>query len=135
VIGTEDLLVLFIGLELTAISLYAMVGIAKGNHLAAEAALKYCLFVSVAAAILLFGMSLLYGITGKTSLEAIATAVQSAQLEPILAVAIVMVLFGFGFKIAAVPFHLWAPDVYQGAPPPTTALIASGSKLAGFVIL
>lgn len=135
VIGTEDLLVLFIGLELTAISLYAMVGIAKGNHLAAEAALKYFLFGSVAAAILLFGMSLLYGITGKTSLEAIATAVQSAQLEPILAVAIVMVLFGFGFKIAAVPFHLWAPDVYQGAPPPTTALIASGSKLAGFVIL
>lgn len=135
VIGTEDLLVLFIGLELPAISLYAMVGFAKGERLAAEAALKYFLFGSVAAAFLLFGMSLLYGFAGGTSLAIIGEAVQSSPLEPILTVAIAMVLLGFGFKVAAVPFHLWAPDVYQGAPTPTTALIASGSKLAGVFIL
>ncbi len=135
VIGTEELLVLFIGLELTAISLYALVGFAKKDGRSAEAALKYFLFGSLAAAFLLFGMSLIYGFAGTTDLTGIGAALQSSTAEPILAVGIAMILLGFGFKVAAVPFHLWAPDVYQGAPTPTAALIASGSKLAGIFIL
>jgi NADH-quinone oxidoreductase subunit N len=97
--------------------------------------MKYFLFGGVAAAATLFGFSLLYGLAGSTNVREIATAIASKSNDPLTHVAIVMVLAGFGFKIAAVPFHLWAPDAYQGAPAPSAALIASGSKLASFFIL
>ncbi len=135
VVGTEELLVLFIGLELTAVSLYIMVGFTKSDPKSAEAAFKYFLFGSVAAAFLLFGMSLIFGFTGSTELRGISQSLRLGGIEPILAVGLVMALAGFGFKVAAVPFHLWSPDVYEGAPVPAAALIASGSKVAGFFIL
>jgi NADH-quinone oxidoreductase subunit N len=83
----------------------------------------------------LFGFSLLYGLTGSIQLREIAAALQGKPMDPLLAVAMVMAVIGFGFKIAAVPFHLWAPDTYQGAPAPSAALIASGSKVASFFLL
>lgn len=133
--GTEELLTIFIALELTSITLYVLTGFQKRDRSSAEAALKYFLIGSVSAAFLLFGLSLIYGATGSTNLQAIARAIHPGALDPLLAAGIVMALVGFGFKVAAVPFHLWAPDVYQGAPVSSAALIASGSKVAGFFVL
>lgn len=135
VVSAEELLVIFLGLELTSLSLYILVGFSKSDIRSAEAALKYFLFGSISAAFLLFGLSLIYGFTGSTGLTEIGAAMQGAEMEPILGVGLAMILVGFGFKVSAVPFHLWAPDVYQGAPTPAAALIASGSKVAGFFIL
>jgi NADH-quinone oxidoreductase subunit N len=92
------------------------------------------LFGGMAAAFMLFGLSLLYGLSGSTNLHAIALALAGKGLDPLLVVAIVMTVIGFGFKVAAVPFHLWAPDAYEGAPTPSAAFIASGSKVASFFI-
>src|SRR5678816_664461 len=147
-VSSEDVLMIFISLELTSLSLYILTAFNKANIKSAEAALKYFLFGGMAAAFTLFGLSLLYGITGSTNLGEIAKgvashAVQVVQtksgssykiLDPLLVVAIVTTVIGFGFKIAAVPFHLWAPDAYQGAPTPSAAFIASGSKAASFFI-
>ena len=135
VVSAEDTLMIFVALELTSLSLYALTAFNKADPHSAEAALKYFLFGSVAAAFALFGLSLLYGATGATALPAIAAALKGKALSPLVAVALVMIVTGFGFKVAAVPFHLWAPDAYQGAPTPVAALIASGSKVAGFFIL
>ncbi|MEX2382490.1 MAG: NADH-quinone oxidoreductase subunit N [Opitutales bacterium] len=135
VVSAEELLVIFLALELTGLSLYILVGFTKSDIRSTEAALKYFLFGSISAAFLLFGMSLVYGITGSTDLSEISVVLHTADIEPILAVGLAMTLVGFGFKVSAVPFHLWAPDVYQGAPTPAAALIASGSKVAGFFIL
>src|SRR5690606_27529518 len=130
----QQLLVAFLGLELASLSLYVLAGFDKSRPESAEAALKYFLFGGMSAAFLLFGFSLLYGITGTIELTEIARQLQSMRTEPLLIVALVMVLVAFGFKSAAAPFHLWAPDVYQGAPAPSAALIASASKLAGFTL-
>src|SRR5262245_21794942 len=142
-ISSEDVLMIFIALELTSLSLYILTAFNKRNVKSAEAALKYFLFGGMAAAFTLFGLSLLYGIAGSTNLVEIARGVATRavdkagglHLDPLLVVAIVTTIIGFGFKIAAVPFHLWAPDAYEGAPTPSAALIASGSKLASFFIL
>jgi NADH-quinone oxidoreductase subunit N len=134
-VGTENLLVIFLGLELASLSLYVLTAFNKENPASAEAGLKYFLFGGVAAAFALFGFSLLYGLTGSIQLREIAAALQGKPLDPLLAVAMVMAVIGFGFKIAGVPFHLWAPDTYQGAPAPSAALIASGSKVASFILL
>jgi NADH-quinone oxidoreductase subunit N len=107
----------------------------KADVRSAEAGLKYFLFGSTSSAFTLFGISLIYGVTGTTGLAPIATKLSSMSVQPLLAVAIVMTLVGFAFKIAAAPFHLWAPDAYQGAPVPSAAFIASGSKVASFVVL
>jgi NADH-quinone oxidoreductase subunit N len=133
--GTEELLTVFIALELTSLSLYILTGFQKRDRASAEAALKYFLIGGISAAFLLFGLSLIYGVTGSTNLEVIAKAIHPGALDPLLAAGIVMALVGFGFKVAAVPFHLWAPDVYQGAPVASAALVASGSKVAGFFVL
>jgi NADH-quinone oxidoreductase subunit N len=101
----------------------------------AEAGLKYFLFGSTSSAFTLFGISLIYGLSGTTSLASISQKLASTSVQPLLAVGIVMTLVGFAFKIAAAPFHLWAPDAYQGAPVPSAAFIASGSKVASFVVL
>jgi NADH-quinone oxidoreductase subunit N len=134
-ISAEDLLAVFLALEMTSLSLYLLTGFNKHDPRSAEAALKYFLFGGIAAAATLFGFSLLYGLAGTTNIPEIATALQSKNGDGLTNLALAMVLAGFGFKIAAVPFHLWAPDAYQGAPAPSAALIASGSKLASFFIL
>ncbi len=134
-VSSEDILMIFISLELTGLSLYILTAFNKRQANSAEAALKYFLFGGMAAAFTLFGLSLLYGLSGSTNLGQIAGGIKGPKLDPLLALAIVMTLVGFGFKVAAVPFHLWAPDAYQGAPAPSAAFIASGSKVAGFVVL
>jgi NADH-quinone oxidoreductase subunit N len=134
-IGSEELLMIFIGLELTGLSLYVMTAFDKARQTSAEAGLKYFLFGSMASAFTLFGLSFIYGFTGTTSLAAIGPRLAEQALPPLLFVGIVMTLIGFFFKIAAAPFHLWAPDAYQGAPVPTAGFIASGSKVASFVVL
>jgi NADH-quinone oxidoreductase subunit N len=134
-VGSEELLMIFIGLELTGLSLYVLAGFDKTDVRSAEAGLKYFLFGSTASAFTLFGLSFVYGMSGTTGLAAIAQKLSSGSVQPLLAVGIVMTLIGFAFKIAAAPFHLWAPDAYQGAPVPSAAFIASGSKVASFVVL
>src|SRR2546423_2534380 len=132
-VGSEELLVIFIGLELTGLSLYVMAAFDKTDLRSAEAGLKYFLFGSTASAFTLCGISLVYGMTGTTSLPAIASKL--SPMTPLLAAGIVMTLIGFAFKIAAAPFHLWAPDTYQGAPATSVAFIASASKVASFFVL
>jgi NADH-quinone oxidoreductase subunit N len=133
-VSSEDILMIFVSLELTSLSLYILTAFNKQNLKSSEAALKYFLFGGMAAAFTLFGLSLLYGLSGATNLGQIAAAIKGPKLDPLLILAIVMTIIGFGFKVAAVPFHLWAPDAYEGAPSPSAALIASGSKLASFFI-
>jgi len=133
-VSARDVLMIFVSLEMTSLSLYILTAFNKRNIKSAEAALKYFLFGGMAAAFMLFGLSLLYGLSGSTNLHAIATALAGKGLDPLLIVAIVMTVIGFGFKVAAVPFHLWAPDAYEGAPTPSAAFIASGSKVASFFI-
>jgi NADH-quinone oxidoreductase subunit N len=131
--AAQQLLVAFLAVELASLSLYVLAGFDKTRPESAEAALKYFLFGGISAAFLLFGFSLLYGLTGSIALPEIAAQLRSQALTPLLVVALVMVVAAFGFKAAAAPFHLWAPDAYQGAPASSAALIASASKLAGFV--
>jgi NADH-quinone oxidoreductase subunit N len=133
-VGSEELLMIFIGLELLGLTLYVMAGFDKTDVRSAEAGLKYFLFGSTASAFTLFGISLVYGVSGTTALALIAPKLMIASV-PLLAAGVVMTLIGFAFKIAVAPFHLWAPDAYQGAPVPSAAFIASGSKVASFVVL
>lgn len=134
-VSTENVLLIFVSLELLSLCLYVMTAFNKRNLQSAEAALKYFLVGGTSAAFMLFGLSLLYGLSGSIHLQEIAARLKGARLDPLLIVAIVMVLAGFGFKVAAVPFHLWAPDAYQGAPTPSAVFIASGSKVASFFVL
>src|ERR1700716_2624150 len=134
-VGSEELLMIVIGLELTGLSLYVMTAFDKTDIRSAEAGLKYFLFGSTASAFTLFGLSFIYGTAGATGLAAIGEKLTAASVQPLLFAGIIMTLVGFAFKIAAAPFHLWAPDAYQGAPVPSAAFIASGSKVAAFVVL
>lgn len=134
-VSTENILLLFVALELASLTLYILTAFNEENPQADEAALKYFLFGGVAAAFLLFGLSLLYGLTGSLDLREIGAVLGRRGMDPGVAVAVGLVLVGFGFKVAAVPFHLWAPDAYVGAPTPVAALVASGSKLAAFFLL
>ncbi len=134
-VSSEELLMIFIGLELTGLSLYLMTAFDKTDIRSAEAGLKYFLFGSTASAFTLFGLSFIYGMAGTTNLAAIAEGLAAQSLSPLLFAGIVMTLVGFAFKIAAAPFHLWAPDAYQGGPVSSAAFIASGSKVASFVVL
>jgi NADH-quinone oxidoreductase subunit N len=136
--AAQDLLVIFIGLELLSLGLYILTAFAKSSGKSAEAALKYYLFGGMSAAFLLFGFSYLYGITGSTNLHQILLALHgwsAVPAAPLLYVSIVLIAAGLGFKVAAFPFHLWAPDTYEGAPAPAAAFIASVSKLASFALL
>jgi len=133
-VSAEDILMIFVSLELISLSLYVLTAFNKRDIKSAEAALKYFLFGGMSAAFMLFGLSLIYGLSGSTNLGQIAAALAGKGLDPLLVVALVMTVIGFGFKVAAVPFHLWAPDAYQGAPTPSAAFIASGSKVASFFI-
>jgi len=136
--GAQDLLVIFIGLELLSLGLYILTAFAKSSGKSAEAAIKYYLFGGMSAAFLLFGFSYLYGFAGSTNLARVVLASYRAGESggaPLLFVALVMVAAGLGFKVAAAPFHLWAPDAYEGAPAPAAAFIASVSKVASFALL
>jgi NADH-quinone oxidoreductase subunit N len=132
--GTQDLLVLFLSLELLSLSLYVITGFDKRRLRSAEAALKYFLFGGMSAAFLLFGFSLLYGLSNSTNFTEIAAAIHGGRLNPLLVIAMVMTVVGFGFKVAAFPFHFWAPDVYEAAPMPSAAFGASSSKVASFFV-
>jgi NADH-quinone oxidoreductase subunit N len=130
-----DLITIFIGLETMAVSFYILVGYLKPNRRSNEAAVKYFLLGAFSLGILLYGMSLLYGLTGSTNLRAIVSALAVQAPGPLLMLALVLIIAGIGFKIAAVPFHMWAPDVYEGAPTPVTAFLSVGSKAASFAML
>jgi NADH-quinone oxidoreductase subunit N len=130
-----DLITLFIGLETMAIAFYILVGFLKPSQRSNEAAVKYFLLGAFSLGLLLYGMSLLYGATGTTSLDGIATALAGGERSLILSLALILIGAGMGFKIAAVPFHMWAPDVYEGAPTPVTAFLSVGSKAASFAML
>ena len=137
-ISAEELLTIFVALELTSISLYILTAFHKGELRSQEAAVKYFMFGAMSSAFLLFGLSYVYGMTGTTSLLGIREAVRASAgmaMSPLLATGLLFAIIGFGFKVAVVPFHLWAPDAYEGAPTPVTAYIATGSKVASFFVL
>jgi len=134
--SARDLITVFIALELLSIPAYVLAGWRKRDLIGNEAGVKYYLMGVFASAVLLYGMSLLFGVAGDTRLEVIASRIAGAAGDtPLVTLAIVFVIVGFAFKVSAVPFHTWAPDVYQGAPTPITAFLAVASKSAGFVAL
>jgi NADH-quinone oxidoreductase subunit N len=134
-VSSEEMITVFVAVELTSLSLYILTAFQKGLLRSQEAAVKYFMFGAIASAFLLFGMSYLYGITGSTNLRIISEGVTAAHGNALLTVALLFIVVGFGFKVAVVPFHLWAPDAYEGAPTPVTAFIATGSKVASFFVL
>lgn len=127
-----DLIILYIGLELMTITFYILSAFLFQNQPSVEAGLKYLVLGAVSSAILLFGMSLIYALTGTTVISEIGPQL---RMEPALIAGVVMMLAGLGFKIAVVPFHMWVPDIYEGAPIPVTTFLAVGSKAAGFALL
>ncbi len=128
--SSVDLVTLFVGFELASLSTYSLAAFDKSKK-NLEAAMKYFIFGSVSSALMLFGFSLLYGMAGTTKIATIAT-VALTNMSPAILVALVFVIAGFAFKMALVPFHMWAPDTYEGAPPLVSALLAAGSKKMGF---
>ncbi len=136
VAAATDLFVLYIGIEITSLSSYALVAFRKKDIKGTEAATKYFIFGGISSAFTLFGISLVYGVAGTTSFAEIGAAVGTLDAyKEMLWLALVMVIVGFGFKVAMVPFHSWAPDVYEGAPTTITAMLAAGSKKMGFVAM
>jgi NADH-quinone oxidoreductase subunit N len=135
--SAADLIVLYLGLELMALSTYILAGFIRYDIKSNEAALKYFLLGAFSSAFLLYGISLIYGLTGTTSIKAIASFISEKGLVGNTALSLSMTLFvvAFGFKIAAVPFHMWAPDAYEGAPTSITAFMSVGPKAAGFAVL
>lgn len=132
--GTNHLLFLFVALELASLSLYLLAGFSRTAR-SGEASLKYFLFGGVSAAFLLFGLSLIYGFSHSATLSGVAHALGSGPTPALAVTGLVMVVVGLGFKLAAAPFHYWAPDVYQGAPATTVALVSAASKVVGMVVL
>ncbi len=131
-----DLILVFMALELLSIPLYVMAGFARPRLDSEEAALKYFLLGAFAGGFVVYGVALIFGATGTTGLPAIVAAVRSGNASlSVLAVGAALVLVGLGFKVAAVPFHMWTPDVYQGSPTAVTAFMAVGAKAAGFAAL
>jgi NADH-quinone oxidoreductase subunit N len=134
--SSSDLLVIFLGLEVLSVSSYALAGLRRNNGKSGEAALKYFLLGSFASAFLVLGLALLFGAAGSLSVPAIVAHFREAAGFPALGLSgLALVVVGFGFKIAVVPFHMWTPDVYEGAPTPVTAFFSVGPKAAGFAVL
>jgi len=131
---STDLVMLFVAWELMSIPTYILVGFNKKNPISNEAAIKYFLFGAMSSAIIIYGISIVYGITGSTNIGDVIQgfATLDAEMLPLGLLAIGMFIAGFGFKMGLVPFHMWLPDTYEGAPPPITALLAAGTKKAGF---
>jgi len=133
-----DLIMVYISIEMLSITSYVLTGFLRQDRKSSEAAIKYFLYGAAASAAMLYGMSFLYGVTGSTDLAQIAATLRggvTGSLGGLVFSAVVLLLVGFGFKVSAVPFHQWAPDVYEGAPTPFTAFLSVGSKAAGFAVL
>ena len=131
-----DLITIYLGLELMALSIYILAGFMRRDSRSNEAAIKYLVLGAFSSGIMVYGMSLLYGLSGTTKLPGILAFLHGADLtNPVLFLAMIMLIVSFGFKVAAVPFHMWVPDVYEGAPTPVTAFMSAGPKVAGFAVL
>lgn len=130
---SNDLIILFVAIELVSLPTYILAGFDKKNPRSMEASLKYFIIGALSSAILLFGISFIYGITGTTNLETILENSHLLTSSPIAPLGMIFILAGFGFKMALVPFHMWAPDTYEGAPPVVSAFLSAGSKTVGFV--
>ncbi|PYT01472.1 MAG: NADH-quinone oxidoreductase subunit N [Acidobacteria bacterium] len=128
----NDLVIIFLGLETLSIATYVMCGLRRGDLKSNESAMKYFILGSFASAFLLYGMALVYGATGSTNITEIAARVANANFPALLLVGGAMMVIGFGFKVATAPFHIWTPDVYEGAPTPVTGFMAAGPKAAAF---
>jgi NADH-quinone oxidoreductase subunit N len=133
--SATDLLSAFLSFETVSIMSYLLTGYHRGDRRSSEASLKYVIYGGVAAGVLLYGMSLLYGLSGSTHLTAIQRALADTGSTVTVVAAVVLCLAGFSYKVAAVPFHMWCPDVYEGAPTPVTAFFSVGPKAAGFALL
>ncbi len=134
--AANDLLMMFLALEFVSVTSYVMTGLLRKNRKSAEASLKYILYGAAAGGVMLFGMSFLYGLTGKVDVTEIGAVLKDKPLPMMLALVVsVFVSGGFAYKIAAAPFHMWCPDVYEGAPTPVTAFFSIGPKIAGFAML
>jgi NADH-quinone oxidoreductase subunit N len=133
--STNDLIIVFLGIELMSLSLYVLAGLFRRDLESTEASMKYFLLGAFASAFLLYGIALVYGSTAATNFDRIAAAVATRPHDPLFLIGLGLLLVGFGFKVSAVPFHMWAPDVYQGAPTSVTALIATGSKAAVLAVM
>ena len=132
--GAGDLLTMYVGLELMTITFYILVAYHPNDPKSSEAGIKYLVLGAASSAVLLYGISLIYGLTGSTQMFTVAMSL-GAEANTVTILATVMMLAGFGFKISLVPFHMWAPDIYEGAPAPITAFLATASKAAGFAAL
>jgi NADH-quinone oxidoreductase subunit N len=132
--AARDLIIVFLGIELMSVAIYVLVGINRRRERSAEGAIKYFLLGAFSTAFLLYGIALVYGATGETNFAAIAANIERLNLATsgLLLVGLALVVVGFGFKVAAAPFHMWAPDVYEGAPTPITAYMAAAVKAAAF---
>lgn len=128
----NDMVVIFLGLETLSIATYVMCGLRRGDLKSNESAMKYFILGSFASAFLLYGMALIYGATGSTNITEIAAKVADANFPALLLIGAAMLIVGFGFKVATVPFHIWTPDVYEGAPSPITGFMSAGPKAAAF---
>ena len=133
--SARDLITIFVALEMLSIPAYLLAGWRKRDRKGNEAGVKYYLMGVFATGVLLYGMSLLYGVSGTTQLAGISEALATGESVPLITLAVVFVIAGFAFKVSAVPFHTWAPDTYEGAPTPITAFLSVSSKAAGFVAL
>jgi NADH-quinone oxidoreductase subunit N len=133
--SARDLITIFVALEMLSIPAYLLAGWRKRDRKGNEAGVKYYLMGVFATGVLLYGMSLLYGVAGTTQLAGINEALATGESVPLITLAVVFVIAGFAFKVSAVPFHTWAPDTYEGAPTPITAFLSVSSKAAGFVAL
>ena len=132
--AANSLAVVFVSLELASLPSYALVAILKKNRGSVEAGLKYFLIGALSSSILVYGISLVYGVTGSMLLPEVASAVGATSLTGVLGIGVLMILGGFAFKTASVPFHFWAPEAYEGAPAPISAFLSSASKAAGFAV-
>jgi NADH-quinone oxidoreductase subunit N len=133
--SSVELLMVFVGLEISSISTYILAGFRKGQATASESSLKYFLLGSFATAFFLYGIALCFGATGSTSIAAIAVGLATTQMPLVAWLALAMVVIGLGFKVSAAPFHVWTPDVYQGAPAPVVGLMSTAPKAAAFAVL
>ncbi|HYZ32004.1 MAG TPA: proton-conducting transporter membrane subunit, partial [Crenalkalicoccus sp.] len=135
-VSANDLMSLYMGLEVLSLPLYVIAAFARDNVRSAEAGLKYYVLGALASGLLLYGASLVYGFAGTTNFDRLAEALAAPQGVPAgVVVGVVFVLAGLAFKISAVPFHMWTPDVYEGAPTPVTAFFAATPKIAGIALL